>query len=116
LLILQGAASAFWGKVFLAWQSSPVITVGYEQRKSLVRFHLHKADQTPKFLLPPGSESLTIQKSITQACPHCALPNFFCFSSQGVCFYGRSAGWITAFLFYFLIMAIKMSIMFKNIR
>ncbi|MFH1935350.1 MAG: hypothetical protein ABIN18_27740, partial [Pseudomonadota bacterium] len=35
LLIFQGATSAFWGKVFLAWQISSAIKVGYEQRKSL---------------------------------------------------------------------------------
>jgi len=35
LLILQAAISDFWGKVFLAWQIYPAITVGYEQRKCL---------------------------------------------------------------------------------
>jgi hypothetical protein len=37
LLILQAAISDFWGKVFLAWQIYPAITVGYEQRKCLFR-------------------------------------------------------------------------------
>jgi hypothetical protein len=35
LLILQAAISDFWGKVFLAWQIYPAITVGYEQCKCL---------------------------------------------------------------------------------
>ena len=36
MLILQAAISDFWGKVFLAWQNYPAITVGYEQRKCLL--------------------------------------------------------------------------------
>jgi hypothetical protein len=46
LMILQGAISNFWDKVFLVWQILPTIKVGYEQRKSLNSHGNHPLPKT----------------------------------------------------------------------
>ena len=49
-------ASDIWGKVFLAWQISPVIKVGYEQRKSLWMFQGNVKVELVKIVTPEDVE------------------------------------------------------------